>query len=77
MQIDAALVGVLVTVLLAILGITFGYGVLTNKVSNNRKDINDIWDWLQNYQKENKSDHNQINSKLDNIIRNGARREQP
>jgi len=63
--------------LLAILGITFGYGVLTNKVSNNRKDINDIWDWLQNYQKENKSDHNQINSKLDNIIRNGARREQP
>ncbi len=39
MVIDTATVAVLITILLALLGVVFGYGVLTNKVNVHAKDI--------------------------------------
>ena len=39
MTLDISLVAILVTILLALLGVVFGYGVLTNKVNVHTKDI--------------------------------------
>ena len=39
MTLDISMVAVLVTILLALLGVVFGYGVLTNKVNVHTKDI--------------------------------------
>ena len=39
MTLDVSLVAILVTILLALLGVVFGYGVLTNKVNVHAKDI--------------------------------------
>jgi len=71
MQVDVAMVAILVTVFLAIIAVAFGYGVLTQKVKSNRIDINNVHEEFQTYRKENKQEHHEINSKLDTIIRNG------
>jgi len=39
MTIDISMIAILVTILLALLGVVFGYGVLTNKVNVHAKDI--------------------------------------
>ena len=39
MTLDISIVAVLVTILLALLGVVFGYGILTNKVNTHSKDI--------------------------------------
>ena len=39
MSIDISMVAVLVTILLALLGVVFGYGILTNKVNVHARDI--------------------------------------
>lgn len=64
MQIDAGMATLVSAVVLAVVGIAFGYGMLTNRVKGNRLDID-----------ENKRDFNHalgvINEKLDRLIRNG------
>ena len=42
MTLDISMVAVLVTILLALLGVVFGYGVLTNKVNVHTKDIDKL-----------------------------------
>ncbi len=69
MQIDAAIIGVVVTVLLALLGLAYGYGSLTNKVKGDRYDIEEIKKSFRDYQVDNKADHALITTKLDTIIR--------
>uniref|UniRef100_A0A6M3KK15 Uncharacterized protein n=1 Tax=viral metagenome TaxID=1070528 RepID=A0A6M3KK15_9ZZZZ len=66
-QIDTGMLGVIVTVLLAIIGLAAGLGALSQRVNQHDKDI------LSN-RKENREDHQQIFTKLDEInklIRNG------
>ena len=56
MTFDISLVAVLVAILLALLGVVFGYGILTNKVSNHSKDIEKL-----------ETSYKSIDSKLDVI----------
>ena len=74
MQLDAAIIGVVVTGLLALLGLAYGYGALTQKVKANRCDITDIRAEFKSYQIDNKADHTLIFTKLDKIIQNGSRK---
>lgn len=59
-QMDAPLAAIFVTILLALLGFAAAWGVLTEKVRNNRKDI-------ESNRRENRQDHQQIFAKLDDI----------
>jgi len=71
MQIDTAIVGVMVTVLLALLGFASWVGALHQKVTSNRDYISNIDKQLNAFQADNKADHIAIDSKLDKIIQNG------
>lgn len=67
MQIDTGLLGVVITVLFAIIGLAASSGVLSQKVKQHDKDIN-------SNRAENREDHKQIFDKLEEInkyIRNG------
>ena len=79
MLVDNALIGVLVTVLVALLGLSYGYGVLTNKVKSNRHDIEkqdkehkdtivQLRTEFRSYQNENKADHKEISEKLGKLL---------
>ena len=83
MQIDSALLAILITVLGAIIAIAYGYGILTQKVKSNRidfdakvkqhdMDIADIYKNFKEYRDENKADHREMNTKLDKILQNGS-----
>jgi len=71
MELNMATIGVIITVLMSLLGLAYGYGALSTKVRFNRKDIDGMVDELRRYQRDNKDDHNLITAKLDQIIRNG------
>ena len=73
MQIDTAMVGIFVPVFLVIVGLAYGYGILTNKVKANRNDITDIQTEFREYKRDNKSDHTLIFGKLEEILKNGKR----
>ena len=77
-QFDAALAGTIVTVLLALLGLAYGYGSLSNRVTTNAKDIDrnkteqaeicyQIRCEFKSYQLDNKGDHTMIFNKLEEI----------
>jgi hypothetical protein len=72
MQIDTAMVGVLITILLALLGFASWVGALHQKVKYNDQDNHSIRKEFKEYQAENKADHNLITSKLDKILQNGG-----
>jgi len=72
MVIDAAVIGIVVSVLFALLGLAFGYGSLHSRVNNNKFDIDTAFKDFKEYQRENKADHNLITAKLDKIIKNGS-----
>ena len=68
MQIDTAMLGIIITVLLAILGLAVAWGALGQKVRGHDKELT-----LQH--NENREDHRQIFCKLEEIstsIRNGG-----
>ena len=67
------LLGVFITVLIALLGFAYGYGVINTKVKANKDNITDIWKEISDFKKENKADHNSMSNKLDTIIRNGRK----
>jgi len=58
---DGSTVAILITILLALLGVVFGYGVLTNKVNNHGKDIEKL-----------ETSYKNIDSKLDAICNDVA-----
>jgi len=69
MQIDTGLLAIIITVLITIIGLAASLGALTQKVRQHDTDI-------QTNRTENRADHQQIFSKLDEInkyIRNGTR----
>jgi len=55
-NLDTSLAAILITILLAIIGFAFGYGILTNKVSTQAREI-----------KEMKDSYKLIDAKLDTI----------
>ena len=82
-EFDAALIGVIITVLIALLTMAYGYGVLSNKVKVNAKDIEkqevahkelitQIRCEFKAYQLNNREDHSMIFQKLDKILQNGS-----
>lgn len=84
MQIDAALAGVIVTILLGLMALAYGYGSLNKEVGRIRKDTDkkdneykditaQIRAEFKSYQIDNKGDHKQITDKLDRIILNGKK----
>jgi len=56
MIIDGGIIAVFVSLILAVVGISFGYGILTNKVSSARYDIQEI-----------KKKYDDIDGKLDDL----------
>lgn len=56
MNLDISSIALLITILLALLGVVFGYGMLTNKVNNHGKDIDKL-----------ETAYKSIDSKLDTI----------
>ena len=60
MELDAAIIGVVITVLLALLGFAGACGILSERVKNNRIDIDAD-------RKQNRDDHRLIFSKLEEI----------
>ena len=84
LQIDAALAGVIVTILLGLMGLAYGYGSLNKEVGRIRKDTDkkdneykevtaQIRAEFKSYQIDNKGDHGKIFDKLDKIISNGKK----
>lgn len=75
MTIDPGLAALIGTGALALIGVAFGYGMLTNRVKGNRLDINEnkqnFRDDMQAFRDENTEGHRLIHEKLDTIIRNG------
>jgi len=82
LQIDTAVVGVVVTVLIALIGLAAWVGGLAQKVKGVRADnieekeerkevIAQIRAEFKSYQIDNKGDHGKIFDKLDKIISNG------
>lgn len=68
-QIDAPLAAILITTLIALLGMAVAWGTLREKVKNNCKDIE------SNY-KQNREDHQMLFNKMEDIqrdVRNGQR----
>ncbi len=67
MQIDTEMLGIIVTVLIAVIGLAAALGALSQKVKQHDKDI-----YLN--REENRQDHRQIFDKLEEInkfMRNG------
>ena len=66
-QIDTGMLGIFITVLIAIIGMAASLGALSQKVKHNKEQIDSD-------RKDNRDDHRQIFSKLEDInkfIRNG------
>ena len=74
MVIDGAVIGIVVSVLFALLGLAYGYGSLNARVKTNKFDIDTAFKDFKDYQRENKADHNNITGKLDKLISNGSHR---
>lgn len=81
-EISSGAAALIAAVFLALMSVAFGYGILTNKVRNNREDlersdkvhkeeIRSMNDRFIRYETENKSEHREINTKLDKILLNG------
>jgi len=81
-EFDAALIGVIITGLMALLALAYGYGVLSNRVKGNSRDIekqetahkeimSQIRCEFKAYQLNNREDHSMIFQKLDKILLNG------
>ena len=77
MQIDAAIIGVVVTALIALIGLAAWVGGLAQKVKGEKEERKEgialIRSEFKSYQIDNKGDHGKIFDKLDEIISNGKK----
>jgi len=67
MQIDAAIIGVVVSVIISLLGVAVWLGTISAKVNFNKENISTLFDKFSNYQKENKTDHERILTKIESL----------
>jgi len=66
-QIDAAIIGVIFTVLTTLLAMAFGYGQLTTRVKFNKDNVETLFDKFSKYQAENREDHDRILNRIDKM----------
>jgi len=64
MEFDIAIIGITVTIIIALLSLAYNAGVLSTKVRLQKEEFEHLW-------KENREDHKAINSKLDALLKNG------
>jgi len=57
MGIDTSVVAILITLIIAVIGVSFGYGILTNRVSSHQRDIEKL-----------QKSYDLIDAKLDLVI---------
>lgn len=67
MEIDAGLVAVIITVLLAIIAMAVGWGTLRERLSNTREDVDSNRRQIEKNREANTSEHRLIFTKLDDI----------
>ena len=67
MAIDAAVIGIVVTVLFALMALAYRSGSLSKDVEQNKSNIYTLFDKFSDYQKENKADHREIILKIDRL----------
>ena len=77
MIIDTPLLGIILTILLAVIGVAVTMGMYGEKIKQNREKIKENKELtdkeITNLRDENRQDHKAIFSKLDAIIRNGSK----
>lgn len=73
MTIDTSAVGIIITVLVALMGLAYGYGILTQKVLTMKVRQDTLREDFKAYLVENKSEHKAIGDKLDTLLLNGRR----
>ena len=64
MSIDITILAIMISLILAIIGGGVWIGKITERVGNNRFDI-------EQQRTDNKEEHKEMNSKLDRILQNG------
>ncbi len=69
MTIDTAGAAIIITVLIALLALAYGYGILTQKVTSHALRQDSIKEEFKVYQTENKAEHKVIGDKLDCLLR--------
>ena len=74
MTIEVAMVALLVSLIMSVLGGGVWLGKLSEKVRHNRYNIEDQKSNMETYRKENREEHQAIISRLDTIITNGNSR---
>ncbi len=72
MTIDPGMATLLISVILAIIGAAFGYGLLHGRVKTNKENIEKAETNFTDFRKENSEGHRIIHEKLDILIRNGG-----
>ncbi len=70
---DFALLGMVITLLLAVIALGFWAGRTTEKIRNNRFDIEEQKEDFKTYQNYNREEHKSMIVKLDTIITNGSK----
>ena len=72
MAIDTALLGILISLLVSVIIGSVWIGKMSEKVQNNRTDIEAHRIEQKEYQSENKEEHKTIIARLDKLISNGG-----
>jgi len=67
MVFDAAVIGIVVTVLFALMALAYRSGSLAKEVDQNKSNIITLFDKFSDSQKENKADHREIILKIDRL----------
>ena len=73
MGIEVAMLSVLIALILAIISLGYWAGKMSERVGNNRYDIEQQKVDFKTYQNYNRDEHKSILSKLDTIITNGKK----
>lgn len=71
MTIETGILGVLISLILAVLAGGIWLGRLAERVRNNKDDILDSKQIVKEFQVENKKEHRDMITRLDKILRNG------
>ena len=64
LEIDAGIVAIMITVLFALISFGVAWGILSEKVRSNRKDLDNAWNKIDKNREENAKEHKEIFTKL-------------
>lgn len=83
MDVDAGTAALIGSIFVAVVGVSFGYGILTNRVRTNKDNIDragrefrdykeDVRRRFDEFVQDNKDDHRAIQERLDTIIKHNG-----